>query len=115
MFALIEWLEAKNAGSFGQRGILMEEQTFDQECDACAAEMEADEGYGGMGGEDIPIAAAVNSEGKDKGKGKGRETNTDRTEDGRRQKGSVPHDPTHTDAEARFGGPGLRTTPSYTR
>lgn len=41
-------LEAKNAGVFGQcrRGVQVEEHRFDQECDPCTAEMEADEGYG---------------------------------------------------------------------
>ncbi|KAK1772850.1 hypothetical protein QBC33DRAFT_510665 [Phialemonium atrogriseum] len=39
-------LEAKNAGVFGEcrRGALVEAHSFDQECDACAA----DEGVGGL-------------------------------------------------------------------
>lgn len=43
-------LEAKNAGVFGhcRRGVQVEEHAFDQECDKCTAELEADEGYGGM-------------------------------------------------------------------
>ena len=43
-------LEAKNVGIFGhcRRGIFRESHTFDQECDPCAAETEADEGYVGM-------------------------------------------------------------------
>jgi len=44
-------LEAKNNGTFGmcKEGALTDEKPHDQECDACAAELEADEGYdGGM-------------------------------------------------------------------
>lgn len=43
-------LEAKNTGAFGccRRGVHREDHTFDRECDLCAAETEADEGYGGM-------------------------------------------------------------------
>jgi hypothetical protein len=44
-------LEAKNNGTFGlcKEGALTDEKEHDQECDACAAELEADEGYdGGM-------------------------------------------------------------------
>lgn len=43
-------LEAKNTGAFGccRRGVHREDHTFDRECDPCAAETEADEGYGGM-------------------------------------------------------------------
>lgn len=41
-------LEAKNAGAFGecQRGIQKEEHMFNQECEGCMGEAEADEGYG---------------------------------------------------------------------
>lgn len=44
-------LEAKNNGAFGlcKDGAVVDEKEHDQECDACAAELEADEGYdGGM-------------------------------------------------------------------
>jgi hypothetical protein len=46
-------LEAKNAGAFGKcrRGVDEEEHEYEQECDACAAITEADEGVGGMGDE----------------------------------------------------------------
>ncbi|KAJ4286565.1 hypothetical protein N0V88_007987 [Collariella sp. IMI 366227] len=42
-------LEAKNNGVFGtcKEGVLIDEKPHDQECDACAAELEADEGYDG--------------------------------------------------------------------
>src|SRR5689334_13174927 len=42
-------LEAKNNGVFGlcKDGISEDEKPHDQECDACAAEQEADEGYDG--------------------------------------------------------------------
>lgn len=42
-------LEAKNNGTFGlcKEGTLVDEKEHDQECDACAAELEADEGYAG--------------------------------------------------------------------
>jgi hypothetical protein len=48
-------LEAKNNGVFGlcKDGISEDEKPHDQECDACAAEQEADEGYDG-GTEDAP-------------------------------------------------------------
>lgn len=41
-------LESKNAGSFGEceRGVLVEQHDFDQECDACTEE---DEGIGDVG------------------------------------------------------------------
>ncbi|KAK1834615.1 hypothetical protein QBC39DRAFT_252062 [Podospora conica] len=43
-------LEAKNTGIFGccRRGVHREDHTFDRECEPCAMETEADEGYGGM-------------------------------------------------------------------
>ncbi|KAL2160703.1 hypothetical protein VTH06DRAFT_899 [Thermothelomyces fergusii] len=44
-------LEAKNNGRFGtcKAGISVDEKDHDQECDPCAAELYADEGYdGGM-------------------------------------------------------------------
>jgi hypothetical protein len=44
-------LEAKNNGAFGlcKDGAVVDEKEHDQECDACVAELEADEGYdGGM-------------------------------------------------------------------
>lgn len=46
-------LEAKNNGNFGEckRGIQMEEHSFDQDCDACAEEYMADEGFVDGGGE----------------------------------------------------------------
>ncbi|SPQ27097.1 c52c9910-d843-4e6f-a87e-e12fba58175a [Thermothielavioides terrestris] len=42
-------LEAKNNGVFGlcKEGTVVDEKPHDQECDACAAELEADEGYDG--------------------------------------------------------------------
>ena len=42
-------LEAKNNGTFGlcKEGTMVDEKEHDQECDACAAELEADEGYAG--------------------------------------------------------------------
>ncbi|KAK4152562.1 hypothetical protein C8A00DRAFT_16136 [Chaetomidium leptoderma] len=42
-------LEAKNNGEFGmcKEGASVDEKTHDQECDACAAALEADEGYDG--------------------------------------------------------------------
>jgi hypothetical protein len=50
-------LEAKNNGSFGmcKEGTLVDEKEHDQECDPCAAELEADEGY--HGGTDDAIEA----------------------------------------------------------
>ncbi len=42
-------LEAKNNGVFGmcEEGTAMDEKPHDQECDACLAELGADEGYDG--------------------------------------------------------------------
>ncbi len=75
-------LEAKNTGIFGQcrRGIQAEEHSFDQECDACVAETEADEGYGGGMEEETEIQIATT-----KGKGK-KKSITDGIEDDQRKK-----------------------------
>ncbi len=77
-------LEAKNVGGFGQcrRGVQTEEHSFDQECEPCLAEMEADEGYaGGMEDEWETMAAAANAAG-----GKKKMSADDRLEDGPQQK-----------------------------
>ena len=76
-------LEAKNAGIFGRcrRGIFRESHTFDRECDPCAAETEADEGYGGMEDE-VPIGGATGN-----GYAGGKETVATRgAEDARKKK-----------------------------
>ncbi|KAK5653453.1 hypothetical protein OQA88_8939 [Cercophora sp. LCS_1] len=71
-------LEAKNVGVFGQcrRGVAEEKHTFDQECERCSAELEADEGYGGME-DDVHAAVTYKAKGKNK--------MADGVEDGRRQ------------------------------
>ncbi|KAK4095823.1 hypothetical protein N658DRAFT_437434 [Parathielavia hyrcaniae] len=70
-------LEAKNNGAFGmcKDGALEDEKEHDQECDACAAELEADEGY--HGGTDDAIEALSDHKNKeaadlDQGSGKHR-------------------------------------------
>ncbi|OIW25690.1 hypothetical protein CONLIGDRAFT_672670 [Coniochaeta ligniaria NRRL 30616] len=66
-------LEAKNVGRFGEcrRGVNYEYHAFDQECPACAAELEEDEGV------DVdvfePPAVVDQGQGSEsKGKGKGK-------------------------------------------
>jgi hypothetical protein len=64
-------LEAKNNGAFGmcKEGTLVDEKENDQECDACAAELDADEGYdGGMDDalEALEVAGAGWYDGKKK-------------------------------------------------
>ncbi|KAK4237262.1 hypothetical protein C8A03DRAFT_16178 [Achaetomium macrosporum] len=53
-------LEAKNNGVFGmcKDGISEDEKPHDQECDACAAEQEADEGYDGGTEDALDLIAA---------------------------------------------------------
>lgn len=61
-------LEAKNAGVFGEcrRGIQKEEHTFDQECEECVAEAEADEGYGELEEEREEVGGRRGDKGKQK-------------------------------------------------
>ncbi|KAK3320427.1 hypothetical protein B0T19DRAFT_403077 [Cercophora scortea] len=101
-------LEAKNVGVFGQcsRGVQTDQHPYDQECDACAAEAQADEGYGGMvddqlldwsgagaaGGKLHPFvdedtsAAGTQTTTKKKLAVEGRKAMADGDEDGRRSK-----------------------------
>jgi len=50
-------LEAKNNGTFGMcnGGASVDEKDHDQECDACAAELYADEGYDGGMDDEIEV------------------------------------------------------------
>ena len=63
-------LEAKNNGNFGEcrRGIQMEEHSFDQDCDACAEEDMADEGFVDGGGDPAADEHDPNHKGKGKDK-----------------------------------------------
>ena len=77
-------LEAKNNGIFGEcrRGTVMDEHSFNQECEACAEEAYNDEGVAGL--EDDMLAPAQGN--KSSKSGKSSSSSSSKKDDSRKKK-----------------------------